>query len=361
MRINAYAVIMAGGKGERFWPLSTARMPKQFLPIAGNKPLLARTVGRLNGLIPVRRILIVTDTAHVKTARNIAPAIPRENIIGEPFGRDTAAACALGTAIVAKRDPSAVVCVMPADHIIGDVGVFHRTLAEAAEVSVRERSIVTIGIRPAFASTGYGYIETGKPLKRRGKIVFNKAVRFVEKPGKMTAERYVRSGRYFWNAGIFVWPVAVFREELRRLNRPLFAMSERIPPLVGKPGFAVALKSEYRKLDRISVDYAVMEKTDKVVVARGTFAWDDVGAWSSLANHIRPDRRGNVIVGDCEHISSGDNIVVSHGRLTALVGVNSLIVVQAKNATLVCSREHAQDVKKMAAALSARKKLQTFV
>lgn len=361
MRINAYAVIMAGGKGERFWPLSTSRTPKQFLPIAGNETLLARTVDRLRGLIPARRIVIITDAAHARTVRRIAPSVPPENIFGEPVGRDTAAACALGTAIIAKRDPSAVACVMPADHIIGDIRVFHRTLAEAVDVSRREKSIVTIGIRPAFPSTGYGYIEAGGMLKHRGRVVFNRARRFVEKPDRATAERYIKTGRYHWNAGIFVWPVEVFLEELRRLNRPLFAMTRRIGRFIGGSGLAAALKSEYRKLKRISVDYAVMEKTDKVVVARGNFAWDDVGAWSSLANHVKADRRGNVIVGACERLSARNNIVVSGARLTALVGVSNLVVVQAKSATLVCSRERAQDVKKMVALLGARNKYRTLV
>lgn len=348
-----YAVILAGGKGERFWPLSTARRPKQLLSLVGGKPLIVRAVDRLEGVIPPERVYVITNADTVAATREVAPELPPENIIGEPIGRDTAAAIALGAALVKARDPGGAFCVLTADHIMGDLDVFRSTIREGLSLASREDLLITIGIRPAFASTGYGYIESGESLAENEGVVFLRARRFVEKPDRKTAEEYISSGRFFWNSGMFIWSVRAFASALRK-HRPVLAdLIERLAPVAGTPGFEQAMGEAYERLEKISIDYALMEKADNIAMARGEFAWDDVGSWTALENHLPRDAAGNVAVGSVEELDASGNIVVSDGRLTALVGVKDMIVVHAAGATLVCRKDKAQSVKKIVEKLRA--------
>lgn len=345
MEQKAYAVIMAGGRGERFWPLSTAAHPKQMLSLVGNAPMIGMSVDRLQGVIPPERIIIVTNATLVEATRAAAPDLPDENIIGEPVGRDTAAACALGTALVRARDPNGVVCILTADQVMGNPERFREVLAACAARASSERCIVTIGIPPRSASTGFGYIEAGEATETSDGTVFRNALRFVEKPDEKTAVQYQASGRHFWNSGMFIWSVETFMAALDEHCPQLVAMADAVGQVVASPGFKDVLAEEYEGLEKISVDYAVMEKADNIVMAEGNFEWDDVGSWPALANHLETDADGNTKVGSCESIDSSDNVVVSNERLTALIGVSGLVVVQAPGATLVCSRDRAQDVK----------------
>lgn len=354
MMEHAYAVIMAGGKGQRFWPLSKSGRPKQVLSLFGNKPLMAMAVERLDGLIPPARVLVITGADLVEATCRAAPSLPRENVIGEPFGRDTAAACALACAIVKARDPQGVFCILTADHIIKDNDRFQQTLREGIELAGRRDVLLTIGINPAFPSTGFGYIEAGENYPHEGTIVFRKASRFVEKPDRETAECYVASGDFFWNSGMFIWSAQAFQQALRRHCPSLAQMAERIQTHVDQPTFGDELEHEYGRLDKISVDYAIMEKADNLVMARGTFRWYDVGSWPAIEDHFDADAQGNVCVGACEALDSEHNVVVSEDRLTALIGVRDLVVVQAEGATLVCARDRAQDVKRMVEHLGAK-------
>jgi mannose-1-phosphate guanylyltransferase len=342
---------MAGGKGERFWPLSTEKRPKQLLALVGDKPLIAQAVDRLRGVIPPQRTLVITGAALVPAVRAAAPRLPATNIVGEPFGRDTAAACALGTALVRARDPRGVVCILTADQVIADAARFRAVLGAAIARAARGRDIVTMGIRPTFASTGFGYIETGEPCGTDDGVRFRRAVRFVEKPDRRTAEKYVRRGNFLWNSGMFVWSVACFMEALGRHAPALRGMADRLAPQIGKAGFGRTLRREYGRLERISVDYAVMEKSDNIVTAPGDFGWDDVGSWAALERHFEGDAEGSVVIGSCASLDAGGNVVVSRERLTALVGVRDLVVVQARGATLVCHKSRAEDVKKLVHAL----------
>ena len=351
---RAHAVIMAGGQGERFWPLSTSRTPKQFLRLIGDKPMLGLAVGYLKGLVDPSRILVITRADLVQATRAAAPELPAENIIGEPFGRDTAAACALGTALVAARDPDGVILVMTADHIIDDIDVFQTTVSEGFGLVAGESILMTIGMAPSFASTGFGYIETAEAVPSDGETTFLKAVRFVEKPDRDTAEKYLSAGNYFWNSGMFLWSVTAFLRALQTHHPRLLQMAKRMTPLAGTADFEDRLKTEYDRLERISVDYAVMENADNIVMARGAFGWDDVGSWPALANHFAGDADNNVVIGTCEALASRSNLVVSQGRLTALIGVEDLVVVQAGNATLVCRKDLAQDVKRLVHRLRSR-------
>ena len=354
MMDHAYAVIMAGGKGERFWPLSTANNPKQFISLFGDTPLLGHAVNRLEGLIPPERVIVITSANLCEATRQAAPDLPPENVIGEPFGRDTAAACALAEALVRQRDPQGVFCILTADQLMEGLDVYRQTLADALKLAARETVIVTIGIEPSYPATGFGYVEAGDAVPVDAPTQFHKAVRFVEKPDQSTAEQYVAGGRHFWNSGMFIWSCDTVQDALTRFQPALKAMADRMTAVAGTDAFDAALEAEYSRLEKISVDYAIMEHAENIVMARGRFGWDDVGAWPAIANHFAADAEGNVVIGDVESVDAQDNVVVSEGRLTALLGVRDLVVVQAPNATLICPRERAQDVKAMVRLVAQR-------
>jgi len=338
---------MAGGKGERFWPLSTSEHPKQMLALVGDRPLITLAVERLDGLVPVEDIVVVTSAALVQATLEALPGLPPENVVGEPFGRDTAAACALALALVKARDPEAAFCILTADHIMGELDVFRSTLRQGFALALARPVLITIGIPPTFPSTGFGYIEAGDRVEAEGDVEFFDALRFVEKPDTQKAATYLETGRFYWNAGMFIWSVPTLESALQAHCPQLRQMCDRLLPTVGTPELMPALDAEYSKLEKISVDYALMEKAENIVMAKGVFPWDDVGSWLALENHFEGDASGNIVVGSCESIDSGGNIVMSNERLTALVGVRDLVVVQAKGATLVCRKDRSQDVKKL--------------
>lgn len=343
-----FAVILAGGKGERFWPLSTSRKPKQLLSLVGGKPLLAQAVDRLHGLIPPSHIFVVTNKDLVVATHKAAPSVPIKNILGEPFGRDTAAAIAVGAALVKNRNPDGVFCVLTADHVIDDIPLFRRTLKACLKLAQRERVLITIGIKPRSPNTGYGYIETENRNRNMvDGICFCRARQFVEKPNIRKAKKYFEAGNFYWNSGMFAWSVATMEEAFRKHRPALFDLMNKLINVAGKPEFDEELRKGYEPLEKISIDFALMEKADHIVMARGVFPWDDVGSWTALEDHVPKNREGNVLVGTCESVHSHDNIVLSNDRLTALVGVRNLIVVQAMGVTLICPKDRAQDVKKL--------------
>ena len=352
---------MAGGKGERFWPLSTATHPKQVLTLFGGKPLIAMAVDYVDGFIPPERVLVITNQSLVDPIHEALPNVPIGNIIGEPFGRDTAAAVALAAAIIGARDPDAVFCILTADHIIDDIDIFCQTLRDGCRLALQSDLLLTIGIATTFPSTGFGYIEASAPVEFDGQTKFLRAKRFVEKPDLATAREYVEDGNYSWNYGMFIWSVKSLNKALGAHAPKLLAMGQRMTEVVDTPEFAPRLVEEYGMLEKISVDYALMEKADNIVMARGVFEWNDVGCWSSVENHFEPDPSGNIIVGDCQSVDSSDNIVVSPDRLTAILGVEGLVVVQGKAATLICPKNRAQDVKLMVKLLEENGGYQTLL
>lgn len=344
---NFYAVIMAGGKGERFWPMSTSKRPKQVLSLVGGKPLMQIAVDRLEGIIPPERVIVITSSDLVNVMCDAAPALPRENVIGEPFGRDTAAAVALASAVVKSRDPKGVFCILTADHIIYDIDLFKTTLSEGAEIAMNNDVLLTIGIVPGEPSTAFGYIEYADKYDHVGRIEFMKAKRFVEKPDAETAAEYIKAGTFCWNSGMFIWSVSAIQNALGKYQPQLLEMASRMEKCSGQDNFNVTLNAEYSKLDRISIDYAIMERADNIIMANGTFRWFDVGSWTALQDHFETDDGGNVMIGSAEQLGSNDNIVYSEGRLTALIGVKDLVVVQAEGVTLICPKDKTQDVKQM--------------
>jgi mannose-1-phosphate guanylyltransferase len=355
-----YAVIMAGGRGERFWPLSTSTHPKQLLALVGDKPLIAQAVDRLDGLIPPENVFVVTNADLVGATREAAPMLPAENIVGEPVGRDTAAAVACGAALVAAGDPTGVFAVLTADQVMGDLDVFKATLSGGMDLAEQNEILVTIGIQPTFPSTGFGYIESGEAFQTLENIMFRKAVRFVEKPDADTAQSYLDTGRFFWNSGMFIWSVPTLGKAFKAHCPEMKKLMDELTAFAVRGEIFQGLEKTYPALGKISIDYALMEKADNIVMACGTFAWDDVGSWPALESHFPQDDAGNTLIGECEQFDSKNNIIYSKDRVTAVIGAENLIVVQADGVTLVCPKDRAQDIKKMVTALrekGSRRKL----
>ena len=362
-----YAVILAGGRGERFWPLGRASRPKQFVDLFGGKPLIRHAVDRLRGLVPPSRILVITSRDLVPATREALPMLGPDAVVGEPEGRDTAAACALATAFVHHRGgPDATLCILTADHLVADPAGFRATLAAASGVCSRRDVLGLIGIAPTRPATGYGYVELGAPFSGPGSAPgFRKVARFVEKPNLGTAATYVASGRFVWNSGMFVWRVATFEEALRRFRPALAeAVLGRILPAFGNQAkLDAALDRVYPTLEKISVDYAIMEKASNLVAVRGSFGWDDVGAWPSAGAHLAADGSGNAAHGLVASLAAAENVFVNtqHGHLLAAMGVENLVVVHTPDATLVCTREAADGLKALVRQIGADAATAKFV
>lgn len=346
-----FVVIMAGGSGKRFWPMSTSEHPKQLLSLVGDKPLIAQAVDRVTDLMPLENIFVITNANLVEATREAAPQLPAENVVGEPIGRDTAAAVACGAALVKARDPEGVFSVLTADHVIRDKSIFHATLSEGMNLAAKEDILITVGIQPDEASTGFGYIEAGESFRKVGGIDFKRAARFVEKPDQKTAEEYLESGRFYWNSGMFIWSAKAVEKAFASHTPVMADLLETLAKSASEGDIDGGMAKTYPHLEKISIDYALMEKADNIIMVPGTFSWDDVGSWPAISSHFEQDESGNTLIGDCQKLNSSENIVVSKDRLTALVGVDNLIVVQAKGVTMVCDKDSAQDVKKMVAKL----------
>jgi mannose-1-phosphate guanylyltransferase len=348
MRDSTYALILAGGSGERFWPLSRRARPKQLLRLVSDKTLLEETLARLDNLIPRERILILTNTEQESAVRKLLGNFPRENILAEPAKRDTAAAIALGTGWVAVRDHAAIMVVLPADHLIANRAAFHETVTLAADAAQETSELVTIGIKPSWACPGFGYIEHGKPVSLRQRThsdAIHRVVRFREKPNPDLAESFLRRGNFRWNAGMFVWSVPTI---LREFNRHAPELADFISQLRAEGNFKKALSERFPKLPRISFDYAIMEKADRVLVVEAKFDWDDIGSWHAVANYFEKDKRGNAANRAITTLDSSNNIVFAENETTiTLLGVHDLIVVRTPDALLVCHRHEAERIKEL--------------
>jgi mannose-1-phosphate guanylyltransferase len=344
-----FIVILAGGKGERFWPQSRLRRPKHLLPIVGDKPMLVQTVARVRPLVPAKNIFIITATDQLRAVRALCRGLPSANIVAEPVGRDTAPAVALAAALVAQRDPGGVFAILPADHVIHDTRTYQADLRAAFAAATDASVMVTIGIRPHEPATAFGYIQRGKPWKKFARRPFHTVRRFVEKPSLKVAQGYLASGDYLWNAGMFVWSVPVVLAALGQHVPVLRAGLDKIMEgLARRRALAPLLKKIYPALPKISVDYALLEKAGNVVVLPASFDWDDVGSWPAVARHHPKDVSGNVVRGRAVVEQGKNNIVVAEdGHLLAVIGTDDLIVVHTPDATLVCPRHRAQDIKQL--------------
>ena len=348
-----YAVILSGGSGERFWPLSTPDRPKQFLSVFGGKSLIRQAVDRLRGLVPTEHILVVTAASLVKATHQELPELPRSNVISEPCRRDTAAAVATACGVVERLGGAdAVAAILTADHLMRDVPAFRRLLADAARAAAATDDIVTMGVAPDYPATGFGYIQVGDPMPLRTKNVFHRAVRFVEKPDAKTAAKYLATGKYAWNAGMFVWKVSTMKAALLA-GAPALAILEAAVA-DKKNRIPAVLDTLYPQLPRISIDYAVMEKAKNILVSRAAFGWDDVGTWSAADRHLATDARRNVAKGNVALLDVTDSVAISEGPHVAVLGVNDLVVVATKDSVLVAAKGRVQDLKKLLAKMSVK-------
>jgi mannose-1-phosphate guanylyltransferase len=340
MSNSFYALILAGGSGERFWPLSRRASPKQFLRLFSNRSLLEETVQRLEGLIPPQNILILTNQEQEAAVRKALPNHPEDNICAEPVKRDTAAAIALGIGIIASRNPSATMAVLPADHRISDIRAFQSDLASATRAAEHGGELITIGITPSWACPGFGYIERGR---QRPNSDFFEVLRFREKPDPDLAEVFLRSGNFYWNAGMFIWSI---NSILTELNRHAPDLAEFVSAIRNSPDRAQVLRERFALLRKTSIDYAILEKASHVLVKPAQFDWDDVGGWTAVAKYLEQLSGNNVANGPVTIQDSSNNIIFTNSKThVALLGVHDLVIVQTADATLVCNRHDVEKIK----------------
>ncbi|MEZ5980049.1 MAG: sugar phosphate nucleotidyltransferase [Planctomycetota bacterium] len=349
---DLFAIVLAGGSGTRFWPASRSSRPKQFLPIGSDRPLIVQTVERVRDLVPTERVLVVTARDQAPLVRECLPELPAENVLEEPCARNTAACAAWAALEVERRHAGSLQLVLPADHVIAPVERFAATIRAGAEEARESGGLLTFGVRPTHPATGYGYIETGDEIARRGGLAVDAVRRFVEKPDRARAEEFLATGRFLWNAGIFLWRGA---DAIAGLAEHA---NDVLDPLRGVVAGSASVDDVYPKLRSAPIDVALMEKARDVKTLPIDYTWSDVGSWTALTDLALPDEDGN-----WTNLSGGARLVavdakgcIVHGEareVIAVVGADDLVVVRSGDATLVCPRERAQDVREVVARLKA--------
>lgn len=346
---NTYALILAGGSGTRFWPLSRNNKPKQLLDLFGTGTLLEQTIKRLEGLVPFENILILTNSLQVDAVRELAPMLPAENIFAEPAKRDTAPAVALGIGLIAARNPDAVMMVLPSDQLIQDTAAYHAVMRDALATAEISDGLVTIGLRPTWACPSYGYIERGAAASIPGLECAHppcEVKRFREKPTAELAEQFLAQGGFSWNAGMFVWSLPTVIQQLAT-HAP--ELGDFISELRDSKDIHATVNSKFPGLTPISIDYALMESADRVFNIEATFDWDDVGSWISIAKYLEKYGQENRANEPISELDSQNNIIFNArpGSRIALLGVDDLIIVQTPDALLIANRHQADSIKKL--------------
>jgi mannose-1-phosphate guanylyltransferase len=351
--MNLYAVILCGGRGERFWPKSRRALPKQFISLFSRDSLTRETSARIQPLCPPARQLFVAPSEFGSVLRRqLGPAA---RLVFEPMGRNTAPAIGLAAAYLKHQDRDATMLVLPADHLIEDRPGFQNAVRVGARLA-REGLLVTFGIRPDRPDTGYGYVQLGRQIAGKAPVTAHRVQAFKEKPGPARARAYLAAGNYVWNSGMFIWRVDAILAAFRKFMPEFHAQLEEFAAAIGTRREKQALARLYHEAPSISIDYAVMEKADNVACVRGAFDWDDVGSWLALARHIKPDSAGNVANGLLVSKDSSDCVVDSDSGIVATLGVRNLIIVRAGDAVLVADRKYLVKMKQLLAEIAGRPK-----
>jgi mannose-1-phosphate guanylyltransferase len=349
-------VIMAGGKGTRFWPVSRKNKPKQFLPIVSEKTMIEETIDRLLPQVPLNTIYTIANPEKTEIIKKLIPDLPDENLLIEPIGKNTAPSLVLATAQIYLQNPKAILAALPADHLIKDPSLFLRKLKAAANAATTGDYLITFGIPPSYPATGYGYIQFSaeNPAHSLDEPFFT-VQEFKEKPERKQAEEFLKEGNYFWNSGMFVWQADVFAQKLERFAPDMFSYWTKILDAL-KANDEAQIISLFKEIPSTSIDYALMEKAEGVLMARGDFGWSDVGAWSSLADIWTQDKDGNAIKGESLILDSQNCLVNNPSKLTALIGVEDIIVVDTEDALLISHKNQDQKVKDVVEILKKKKK-----
>ena len=352
-----YTVIMAGGKGTRFWPLSTEDTPKQLLSLVGDTSLLEQTVARIAPLMPLEDIYVVTGESLVSATKLHLPDLPPENIIAEPVGRNTLPCIGLAALYLKKRKGGdAVMAVLPADSVIQDQERFRKLLQYAENIAANDNALITFGVPPTRVETGYGYIHIGAAIHTSDNFQAFQVRQFVEKPDRETAEKYLESREYLWNSGMFVWRVDLILDAIKTYQPSIYQRLMEIDAAIGTPSEAEAISHAYSQMEDISVDYGVMEKAKEVLVIPADIGWNDVGHWGAMHELYERDTSGNTVRGTHIGIDTQDCIVfnqtaqnpdVIEGKLIATIGVSDLVIVESECAVLVCPIDRVQEVKEL--------------
>jgi mannose-1-phosphate guanylyltransferase len=349
-------LIMAGGKGERFWPKSRARHPKQLLNLTGNGSMIQETVRRITPIVPTDNIYIITGALYAGPIQQQVPEIPRENIIIEPEGRNTAPCIGLAALMIGRKDPDGVMAVLASDHLINDAAGFRRLLQQGAGVAEKTDGIVTLGIKPDRPETGYGYIKLGQPAPGFSDVF--KVERFTEKPYYETAVEFLANGKYLWNSGMFIWKLATIRRLIAEFMPDLHQGLEIIGQALETPESNAILGREFAKFEKISIDYGIMERAPQVYVLTADIGWDDVGSWTAIERIKAKDAMGNIIAkSNTALVDVKDCIIEADGeKLIAAIGIKNMIYVETADAVLICPKNRAQDIKLILDKLRTEKK-----
>ena len=347
---------MAGGAGTRFWPKSRERHPKQLLPIIGDGTMLQNTVRRLLPLVPVENIFIISNHVQQPEIAAQLPALPAENIILEPRSKNTAPCIGLGAMILKQREPNGVMVVLPSDHLIREDEIFRETLHNAAKIAAEEEVLITIGIPPTYPATGYGYIQFNHEQISVGQATAHRVKTFAEKPNLETAKRFLASGDFLWNSGIFVWRIPAILAQIEEHLPHLYDGLLEIDRYLGKPEQIQVVDRVYQQIKSISIDYGVMEKARNVLVLRSEFGWNDLGSWDEVYKLVPKDQDDNA-TGNNPHVllNSAGCLIDVPGKTVAAVGMRDMIIVETDDALLLCPRSRAQEVKDLVELIKRRK------
>lgn len=353
---NNYCLIMAGGSGTRFWPRSLKAKPKQYLSLFGDQSLIQESVQRFAHFIPEEQIYVVSARSQQQVLEEQTTNLPKENLIYEPFGKNTLPAIGLAALFIAKKDPDGILVVSPSDHLIQNDELFRQTIESAVQIADEKNGIVTIGITPKYPATGYGYVKTASEVQIGQAIKSYGVNKFVEKPNLEVATGYLKSGGFYWNSGIFVFKVSVFLDAVKKYSPSLFADLLRIQEHIGKADFETALAEIYSKVESISIDYGILEKADNVFLVQGDFVWNDLGSWEEVYKYDqRKDENQNATTGEVILLDTKNSYVYAPDSLVAVVGLDDVIVVQEGNTILVCKRDRAEDIKAVVGEITRRK------